>query len=211
MDKWVSIFIVFIVLILSGCRTSPPMMPFPGPSAGQNLPQRVIVHNHGKHTGISIQASEVNKQLPDLQARFPEARYYEIGWGDRGFYQAEKITTGLTLRAIFWPTPTVLHVVGYDDDPLLYFSGSKNKEVYLSPEGLENMIRFVASSFQKHPERGAAATRSGVYGDSQFYDAEGKYFLFNTCNKWTAKALRSGGQKMGVTFKITSGAVMRDL
>ena len=48
-----------------------------------------------------------------------------MGWGDDGFYRSDKITTGVTLKALFWPTPSVLHVVGFNDAPESYFVESK--------------------------------------------------------------------------------------
>ncbi len=206
--RWV---LGFSALLLVGCGTAPKVVH--GAVLNPHAPRdRVIyVHNHGKHTGISLQAEAVNQQLPELGIRFPDVRYYEIGWGDAGFYQAEKITSRLTLRAVFWPTDTVLHVVGYQENPLDYFRNSENQAVYLSSEALGFMIQFMASSFARDSENRILPTQKGIYGDSQFFRAVGKYYLFNTCNKWTAKALASGGVDMGVAWKITSGSVMRDL
>jgi len=46
-----------------------------------------------------------------------------------------------------------------------------------------------------------------LYDDSQFY-AERRLFLMNTCNKWTAKGLKSAGMDIGTTFTLTAGGVM---
>ncbi|MDF3128890.1 TIGR02117 family protein [Kiritimatiellaeota bacterium B1221] len=205
------ILAVVFALLFVGCGTTPKVV-----HGGETNPhavrdQVIYVHNHGRHTGISLPAEVVNPQFPELAIRFPDAGFYEIGWGDAGFYQAEKITSRMTLSAVFWPTETVLHVVGYREHPLRYFRSSENQDVYLSREGLEGMIQFISSSFARNTEGHLRPVREGIYGDSQFFRGVGKYYLFNTCNKWTAKALASGGVNIGVAWKITSGSVMRGL
>lgn len=46
--------------------------------------------------------------LPDLEKRFGSVPFLEFGWGDKGFYQAETISAGLALQAMFWPTDAVM-------------------------------------------------------------------------------------------------------
>ena len=52
------------------------------------------------------------------------------------------------------------------------------------------------------------ALGAGIYGDSQFYRGAGEYYLTNTCNKWTAKALQSAGMDISPGFKLTADSVM---
>jgi hypothetical protein len=33
----------------------------------------------------------------------------------------------------------------------------------------------------------------GIYGDSTFFRANGKYYFPNTCNVWTARGLKTAG------------------
>jgi hypothetical protein len=47
---------------------------------------------------------------------------------------------------------------------------------------------------------------SGLYGDSRFYPARETFHLFNTCNVWTARALRSAG--LPVRDAITTEGLM---
>ena len=71
----------------------------------------VYVVNHGWHTGFVIPASGIHQLIPELKNRFGNAPYIEFGWGDNEFYQAEEITSGITLKAIFLPTDSVVHAV----------------------------------------------------------------------------------------------------
>ena len=53
--------------------------------------------------------------------------------------------------------------------------------------------------------------QKGIYGDSQFYKGVGNFHLMNTCNKWTAKGLKSIGMGISPTFKLTAGSIMNYL
>ena len=50
-------------------------------------------------------------------ADFPEARFFEFGWGDAAYYPAREATLGMALSAALVPTPAVVHVVGLDRHP----------------------------------------------------------------------------------------------
>jgi len=102
--------ILLIIMIIAGCSAKPYIVScaeeFEG--SGQN---EVYVVSHGWHTGFVIPAPEIQGVIPELERRFGNTPYIEYGWGDKGFYQAKETTLGLTLRAIFWPTESVVHSV----------------------------------------------------------------------------------------------------
>lgn len=173
--------------------------------------QQIYVSSHGWHTGIILKRENMDERMPSLAKRFPDSDYYEIGWGDAGFYQADKITVKITLNAVFLPSDTVVHLVGLNGDPVNYFSTSEVQEVSISAEGMKSLCAFVESSFARDENDIPKMLGLGLYGDSQFYEGEGKYHLFNGCNKWTAKALYSGGVDIEPFFKITSASVMDEI
>ncbi len=168
----------------------------------------VYVVSHGWHAGLIVPGREVNHAVPDLAARFGEVAWYEVGWGDKGFYQSQEITTGLTLQAMLWSEGAVMHVVAIPASPLKYFPREEMIGTCLTDDEFESLTQFIANSFERDGAGGAISLRPGIYGNSQFYDGVGRYALFNTCNKWTAKALRSAGLDIIPTFKLTSESIM---
>ena len=48
----------------------------------------------------------------------------------------------------------------------------------------------------------------GQYANSRFYAARGKYSLLQTCNTWTARALRSAGLPITSLYAVSAGNVM---
>ena len=202
--------VILLPLLLGACATLPKAQRPVEPKHAV-ADQTIHIVSHGWHTGVIVETADLTRVMPVLAKRFPDAKYLEVGWGDAGFYQADKITAGLAIKALFWPTPTVVHVVGMDDEPERYFPYSEVRKVKVSREGMDQLMRFLKSSFRTTSQGEVIRMRHGLYGDSQFYQGTGDYHLFNGCNKWTSKALYSSGFDIHPTLKITSSSVMREV
>ncbi len=200
--------IIFIALAVSACSGKPyAVKPAPESSnAIRSYPLFVV--NHGWHTGLIIPANFLNQTIPELKDRFSDAAYYEIGWGDKGFYQAQEITTSLTLQAMFWSEGAVMHVVTIPDSPSKYFAQSEVVGTCLTNEQISSLSSFVSKSFANDNQGHIVRLKQGIYGNSQFYNGEGRYYLLNTCNKWTAKGLQSAGMDISPSLTLTAGSVM---
>ena len=203
-------FILLIIIILAGCSAKPYIVSsaeeFEG--SGQN---EVYVVSHGWHTGFVIPAPEIHGVIPELEQRFGNTPYIEFGWGDKGFYQAKETTLGLTLRAIFWPTESVVHSVAVPQKVEEYFSNSEVAKLCLNDGELSALIGFISSSFYRDKSGNLLELQKGIYGDSKFYSGVGDFYLMNTCNRWTAKGLKSIGMDISPTLKLTAGSVMNYL
>ncbi|MDW3350888.1 DUF2459 domain-containing protein, partial [Escherichia coli] len=80
---------------------------------------------------------------------FAQPKWYEIGWGDKGFYQAQEITSRLTLQAMFWSTGAVMHVVAFSAPPERYFPGSEVKPLTINNGQLATLMLFISRSFSR--------------------------------------------------------------
>jgi uncharacterized protein (TIGR02117 family) len=203
-------FILLIIIILGGCSAKPYIVSYAEKfeGFGQN---GVYVVSHGWHTGFVIPAPEIQGVIPELEQRFGDIPYIEFGWGDKGFYQAKETTSGLTLRAIFWPTESVVHSVAVPQKVEEYFSNSEVAKLCLSDGELSALIGFISRSFFRDKSGNLLELQKGIYGDSQFYSGVGDFYLMNTCNRWTAKGLKSIGMDISPTLKLTAGSVMNYL
>lgn len=211
--SFVSALCLLASILLSGCATEPYALPFT-PVANEMRPHRVFAVGHGWHVGLVLPAAPLVAHLPALKDRFKNTTHFELGWGDKGFYQAQEITTGLTLQAMFWSTGAAMHVVSVPASPDLpfdYFSGSDIVEVCVSDRELSALAEFVQRSFRRDAFQQPIKMKNGIYGDSQFYEAQGRYHFFNTCNKWVAKGLSSMGFSIDPTFALTSGSLLKSL
>jgi uncharacterized protein (TIGR02117 family) len=168
---------------------------------------RLYIANHGWHTGVIFESSVLKDLIPELAMRFAGSDYLEVGWGDAGFYQAEEISFGLVVQALLWPTESVVHVVGLSEPPETYFSASTIKSLAVRNENIRTLARFIQSSFALDNKGAPQPLQEGIYGNSQFYRGVGSYYLFNTCNSWTAKALYSAGFEINPVFKLTASSI----
>ncbi len=205
------ILLILIVLEISACGCESKAVRPNTPTSSHATPQSVYVANHGWHTGVIIPARKINREMPVLKERFGDAGYYEFGWGDAKFYQADEISFGLGVRALCWPTDAVLHVVALPTEPQAYFSTSEVAPLFITEQGYDRLREFIRLSFARDSQGNTQATGRGIYGESHFFRAKGRFFLTNTCNKWTAKALKTAGLDIPVTFMFTAESIMKYL
>ena len=200
------IYSLILLFIIAGCSSKPFVIRHTDITVP--VSEEVYVVGHDWHTGFVISARAMQARIPRLAERFGDTPYLEFGWGDKGFYQAKEITSGLSMQAIFWPSESVMHVVALPEKPDTYFPKSKVEVLCLDMEQYALLISFIEQSFYKDANGSAVELKNGIYGNSQFYKSEGNYYLMNTCNKWTAKGLESAGLDISPLFKLTSDSVM---
>jgi uncharacterized protein (TIGR02117 family) len=180
----------------------------PAPGAADN--HLIWVVSHGWHTGLVIDRGAARGVLVALDEAFPDARYLEIGWGDEGFYTTpdDAITAGLALEAMFSSRGSVLHVVGLPMLPAAAFPRAQIQALVVSDAGFRAMLAAIGESFRRDPAGHGIALRRGIYGDSQFFMALGRYSLLFTCNSWTARMLRETGCPIASAISLTAGITM---
>ena len=209
------ISLIFFILLLSGCSTAPYVVQ-PVPEQSPLRPHTVFVTMHGEysgteHTGIILPAKDMDEDLPFLTERFAKAEYYEVGWGEKDYYQARKKTADLEFKAMYWPTDTAIHIVAIRKPPAEHFPRAEIIEIQLSGNEYNSLRKFISDTFYRNHEGKVSLLQSGLYGDDQFYLANGEYTIFNTCNVWTAKALKSAGRNISPSSKLTANSVMASL
>lgn len=194
-----------IMFVLSSCA-GPVESLFPAKSHAES--RKIYIVNNGWHAGIVVDRKDFNPGMWEEHTLFPDARFIEVGWGDEGFYQAREISSGLAVKALFWPTPTVLHLVGISVPVRRFFYHLEVEELTISRKGLDRLLRFIRNTFERDQQNQTTYLGKGLYGDSRFYRAKGTYSIFRTCNAWTAEALREAGVPITPFYAFTSANVM---
>jgi uncharacterized protein (TIGR02117 family) len=194
--------------VLTGCLG--PIGELYPPSTREAAPVVWIV-DHGWHTGLVVRAADLSGDLWPERADFPGARFLEVAWGDRDFYAAPSGTSGLALRAALVSRGSVLHVVGFGEPVTAYFRDREVIEVTLSRRGFEALAQFVDAAHARDGAPRATRLGPGLYGDSGFYPAGGRYSLVNTCNTWIASALRAAGAPITPLWAASAGGVLRQV
>jgi len=198
--------LIIILSLFTACSSKPYVVKHTEMPAADGQEEIYIV-SHGWHTGFVVPAKRIQNLLPKLRKRFGDIPYIEFGWGDKDFYQAKEITTGLTLNAILWPTESVIHAVAVPKKADKYFANSIVEILCLSGREYSSLLRFISESFYKDEHGEILELKSGIYGNSQFYKGVGNFYFMNTCNNWTAKGLKSTGMDISPTFKLTADSI----
>lgn len=196
---------LLLAVLATGCAGSPVNCPPPAES------NPVYMVSHGWHTGVVVAADNLGPELAFLERYFNNAQWYEFGWGDREFYPAEQTTTGMMLRAALWPTDAVMHVVALPRNPAVYFANSRVIGLQLGDADHAKLTGSVAEYFKHDEHGGVMMIGEGLYGDSRFFEAEGRFHIFNTCNTWTAKMLRRADVPVRTFMTLRAESVMNQV
>jgi len=171
----------------------------------------IYVVNHGWHTGVVIDRKAAKQYLPSLNNEFVNSKYIEIGWGDKEYYQAEEVTTMLTIQTILYPTDSVLHIVEVPIEPKKYFPDSKVIKLLVTDTGFKNMLGYIDKTFKRDSSGKPIKIGKALYGYGFFYSANGKFYVCNTCNTWIANVLDEAGLPVSSFFTFTATDVMDQL
>ena len=200
-------YFMLLFLSLQACSGKPYPVAF-DKTANNDETETVYISNHGWHTGFIIDAKSIEQNLPFLNERFKNAKYYEIGWGDHDYYQNPDPSIFTMLKALLWPTDTVMHVVAVPYHPVRYFSHSDITKFQLNPAAYKSLLTYIQSSFFYGKENKVVTLATGLYGDGQFYKSVGDFSMLNTCNIWTAKGLKSAGFDISPVVYQTASSIM---
>ena len=169
-----------------------------------------IIHvvSNGWHTGIVLARSDLaHGDIPEIND-FPKAKFFEFSWGDAKYFPAPEKGLAMVISALFTPTPAVLHLAGLPAEPRKVFPNAEIVELQLSSTGLQNLVAYIGDSF----DRGAADSGfPGLYRFSRFYPATGRFHIFNTCNTWTARGLKTAGIPVTVSGTLQAEELMAQL
>jgi uncharacterized protein (TIGR02117 family) len=166
----------------------------------------IYVVSHGWHTGIVVRTADVAPGAWPEADDFAHAEYLEVGWGDRDYYQAHDPGFLDAVAAAFVAKPGVLHIVGFRGDVRRTFPASDIVALHVSPQGLARLVAHLRASYERDANGQAVRLGPGLYGDSRFYGSVERFHLFNTCNVWTAAALRAAG--LPIASSLTAAGVM---
>ena len=122
--------------------------------------------------------------------------YVGLGWGERNFYlytpEWKDLSIPNALGALSGLNRTLIHITYYafepkEDDYIVKF--------FVTSEQYQRLTKSLSESFKQ--EDGKTILLEGIRYQSNdaFYEAKGRYHLFNTCNTWLNDRLVESGLK----------------
>ncbi len=143
----------------------------------------------------------------DWRERFPqgsfcvdaaEATHVAFGWGNKRFYIDTPTWGDLRFStvagALFWPYASCMHVSLCRDEDL----PKDARSVRLSAAQFQRLVKFVNDGFRHRSDDSIILIPHAAYGPNDaFFEADGRYHCFNTCNCWTGRAMQAAGIRTG--------------
>lgn len=175
---------------------------------------QIFIKSNGVHTDIIMPAVTRNNNwfdfLPskDFEKVSEDYKYISIGWGDKGFYlntpEWKDLTFSTAFNAAFGLSETAMHVT------YLYYMPIENqkcKSIFIHADKYQLLIEQIKKSFELKEKKTIAILHPGYSKQDCFYEANGTYHIFNTCNVWTGKMLKSAGIRTGVWTPFEKGVL----
>ena len=162
----------------------------------------VYILTNGVHTDIVVpvknEVRDWTKEVPFRQTRSKDSimNYLAFGWGDKGFYldtpEWSDLKAGTAFNAVFNLGSSAMHTTFYKK----MTEGEDCKKIMLSKEDYRQLVAYIAGSFQRDANEKALWIQHRSYGKNDaFYEANGAYNLFYTCNTWANNALKAARLK----------------
>ena len=172
----------------------------------------VFINSNGVHTDIVVPIkNEVKDWSHDIlythtKSKDSVMRYVAFGWGDKGFYldtpQWSDLKASTAVKAAFYMGTTAMHTRFYKDMKL----DDECVRITISKKDYEDLVKFINNSFQLDEGKKMRWIANRSYGQyDAFYEANGKYSLFYTCNTWANDALKAAHQKAALWTPYDKG------
>lgn len=165
-------------------------------------PIAIYIKTNGVHTDIVVPvASKIKDWRSEIKfehtiSKDTTFQFIGFGWGDKGFYlntpQWSDLKVSTAAKAAFYLGTSAMHATFYHD----IRESEKCIKINISEANYQKLTAYIENSFQHGQSGNPILIDAPTYGDhDSFYEANGKYSLFYTCNSWANQALKSANQK----------------
>jgi uncharacterized protein (TIGR02117 family) len=163
------------------------------------------------HAAIVLRGADITPDsLPEL-VDFPDAEFIEFSWGDKDYFPNPNAGVFTAIKAAFWSSGSVLHVVGFSGNPKSFYRTGELVELRLTPNAHGRLLEYISHTFFRPPPRDRAEASAGLFTYSRFYPATHKFSLLKTCNTWVAEALKSAGLPVSPGHVMTANSLATQL
>jgi uncharacterized protein (TIGR02117 family) len=177
-------FFTFYLLIAYICS----YIPVGGNDDSFMKTKTIYMNTTGVHLNIIIKKEDIDSTLLNELFHFEEDNYFSFGWGDRNFYLETPTWSDLTFSnaftALFTVSPSLMYVVRYEET-YPYWA-----EIEVTEEQLKIINEHIRSGFIMTNGRLQKIPANNYGLNDTFYEGEGSYSLFYTCNTWVNEGFK---------------------
>lgn len=197
----IGVFIGLILIYLLAVYSLPKIIIQKEHATPPEIP--IFILTNGVHTDIVVpsKTSQIDwtKEIKyqHILAKDTTYPYLAFGWGDKGFYLETPTWADLKLsvafKAVFGLSSTAMHTTYYKQ----MRENDSCYKMYISPSQYDRLIQYISNTFKRDSAGNIIYIKTNAnYGNTDaFYEAQGRYNLFYTCNTWANQALKICGQK----------------
>ncbi len=152
----------------------------------------VYIKSNGVHTDLVI---PVKSKKMDWSIVFPYAntkdkdtssKLLALGWGDKGFYLNtptwDDLTFSTAYKAMFGLSTSALHTTYLDTIEV----SSTCKKISMTQHEYDLLVCYIKRTISSKKGSSIFIPTNAVYGKKDaFYEANGSYHVFITCNRWS--------------------------
>jgi uncharacterized protein (TIGR02117 family) len=177
----------------------------------------VYIKTNGVHTDIVVPVVNADKDWrPEIAYRHTKGNdttlpYVAFGWGDKGFYlntpEWKDLRFSTAFNAAFGLSTTAMHTTFYGQ----LTENNNCRKLVLSREQYRLLVVYIRGSFRNDAAGHVQPIVTNAnYGDADaFYEANGTYSLFRTCNTWANSALKACGQRCCLWTAFDTGIFLK--
>ncbi len=172
---------------------------------------QIFIRSNGVHTDFVL---PVRNKLYRWDSVFqPENfnadsnyNFIAMGWGDKGFFLNTPTWDDLTFSTAFVAASGIgesaMHVDYVGTVPKV---SPRIREFTISEEQYRALIAYINSSFRFDNNNVMMIDQAGYGKHDKFFEANGQYSLFQTCNEWTGDGMEEAGLPVGVWTPLEDG------
>ena len=162
----------------------------------------VYLNSNGVHTDLVVPYKTIYKDwsttLPAINVNKDTliCNYLSVGWGDKGFYLDIEEWSDLDFKtafnAAFGLSESAMHVTFLKTIK----EGDQSKKIKISADNYKKLIRFIEDKFATDSNGNyKLIPNASYYKNDVFYDANGRYSFYYTCNTWANQGLKKANLK----------------
>jgi uncharacterized protein (TIGR02117 family) len=177
----------------------------------------IYIKTNGVHTDLVVPVKndqmDWSKEIKFSNTALKDTAmaYLGLGWGDKGFYletpQWKDLKFKTAFNAAFALGNTAMHATFYGN----LAESETCKKISISKEQYSRLISYIKESFQTDANNHFKfiATKANYSDADAFYEANGNYSLFHTCNTWANSGLKACGQKCCLWTPFDTGIFLK--
>jgi uncharacterized protein (TIGR02117 family) len=162
----------------------------------------IYILTNGVHTDLVLPINNEFKDWrnfvhpSDTRSGSVAATNVAFGWGDKGFYLQTKTWADLKFKtafnAMFYLSSSAMHVTFYTDME----ESESCRKICVNKTSYLKLVEYICKTFEKDRLGNPILIKAAAYGHNDlFYEANGSYGLFTTCNTWTNNGLKAADLK----------------